>query len=134
MKVINWFRQHSILLLITAGVLLLVMTLKTQSVLLTDSKNQEYTVELQYSVFGYCVSVHPMTDAAKPVAAEHIYILGGIDTTVQKAATWIADKTDGGVEIYVNGYPRNKESLTEHLCQMLKEKGMEARKLQQEKK
>ena len=134
MKVINWFRQHSVLLLITAGVLLLVMTLKTQSVLLTDSKTQEYTVELQYSVFGYCVSVHPMTDAAKPVAAEHIYILGNIDSTVQKAATWIADKTDGGVEVYVNGYPRNKDNLTEHLCQMLKEKGVEARKLQQEKK
>ncbi len=130
-KVINWIREHSIVLLISAGVLLLVLTLKTQSVLLTDSKNQEYTLELQYSVFGYCVSAHPMTDAAKPVAAEYIFIMGGIDETVQKAASWIAKETDGGVEIYVHGYPRSNEKLTGHLCQMLQEKGISAKELEQ---
>ena len=131
MKVISWIREHGILFLIIAGILLLVMTLKTQTVLLTDEKNQEYTVELQYSVFGYCVSAHPMTDAAKPVAAEYIFVLGGIDDTVQKAASWIAKESGGGVEVFVTGYPKGKESLTEHLCQVLNDNGISAKELEQ---
>lgn len=131
-KVMNWIREHSVVLLITAGIILLVLTLKTQTVLLTDSTNREYTVEMQYSLFGYCVSVHPMTEESKPLAAEHMYLLGGIDETVQKAAEWLAQKTDGGVEVYVSGYPRGKDALTEHLCQMLENSGIAAKELKRD--
>lgn len=131
-KVMNWIREHSVPLLITAGIILLVLTLKTQTVLLTDSTNREYTVELQYSLFGYCVSVHPMTEESKPVAAEHMYVLSGIDETVHKAAQWISQKTEGGVEVYVSGYPRGKDALTEHLCQMLQDMGISAKELKRD--
>ena len=128
---IEWIRDHSILFLIIAGALLMVLTLKTQSVLVTDAKNQQYTVELNYSVFGYCVSANPMTDEAKPVAAEYMFLMGGIDSTVSKAATWISETTDGGVEVYVNGYPRGKTALTEHLCEILREQGIEAKEFEE---
>lgn len=127
----GWLRDHSILLLIIAGALLMVMTLKTQSVLITDAKEQKYTVELNYSIFGYCVSANPMNDEAKPIAAEYVFVAGGIDSTVSKAAKWISETTDGGVEIFVNGYPRGKEALTEHLCEVLAEQGIEAKEFEE---
>lgn len=130
-RLVDWVREHAILFLIIGGVLLMVLTLKTQSVLITDTKNQQYTVELQYSVFGYCVSANPMTDEAKPVAAECMFLLGGIDDTVQKAASWVSRTTQGGVEIYVSGYPRGKEKLTEHLCEMLAEQGITAKEFEE---
>ena len=129
--VLEWIREHSILLLIIAGALLMVLTLKTQSVLVTDTKEQKYTIELNYSVFGYCVSANPMTDEAKPIAAEYIFVLGGIDNTVSKAAEWIHKNTDSGVEIYVNGYPRGKTALTEHLCEVLEQQGIDAKEFEE---
>lgn len=130
-RLVDWVREHAILFLIIGGVLLMVLTLKTQSVLITDTKNQQYTVELQYSVFGYCVSANPMTDEAKPVAAEYMFLLGNIDNTVGKAASWISDTTQGGVEIYVSGYPCGKETLTRHLCEMLTEQGILAKEFEE---
>ncbi len=128
---IDWVREHAILFLIIGGVLLMVMTLKTQSILVTDTEKQQYTIELNYSVFGYCVSANPMTDEAKPVAAEYMFFLGGIDDTVEKAATWISETTDSGVEVYVSGYPRGKTALTEHLCKMLGDAGIEAKEFEE---
>ena len=128
--ILGWLREHSILLLVIVGALLMVLTLKTQTVLVTDTKEQKYTIEFNYSLFGYCVSANPMTDEAKPIAAAYMLVPGSIDNTVSKAAEWISENADSGVEIYVNGYPRNKTKLTEHLCEVLKEQGIDAKEFE----
>lgn len=118
-KIKDWIIKHVHLLLVIGGILLIVLSLKTQTILITDMKSEEYTIELQYSVFGYCVSAIPMTESAQPIAADHMFLLDGIDESVEKAASWIAEKTEGGVEIYVHGYPRNSKRLLTHLIEEL---------------
>lgn len=131
LKLWQWIKEHTYMLLVFAGVILILCTLKTQTILITDAKNQEYTVELQYSMFGYCVSAVPMNEAAQPIAADHMFLLDSMDEGVGKAAGWIAEKTGGGVELYVSGYPRNNEKLLSHLIKALKQHGIDAVKLEE---
>ncbi len=130
-KLWQWVLNHTQILLIILGAALILCTLKTQTILITDAKSQQYTVELQYSLFGYCVSAIPMNEAAQPIAADHMFLLDGIDESVDKAAGWIAEKTDGGVEIYVSGYPRNNDKLLSHLIDHLKQQDIDAVKLEE---
>ncbi len=129
-KVIDWIKGHVPLLLVLGGIILLLCTLKTQTVLLTDAKTEQYSIELRYSVFGYCVSAMPMTSEAQPIAADHMFLLDGIDESVEKVATWIAEKGDSGVKIYTNGYPRKNDDLIAHLIEMLAARGIDAEKLE----
>lgn len=131
-KIKDWILHHFHLLLVIGGVLLIVLSMKTQTVLITDAENQEYTIQLQYSVFGYCVTAAPMTKSAQPIAADYMFLLDSTDESVTKAAEWIAQKTGGGVEVYVNGYPRNSDKLTAHLVGMLEEQGIQAKKMETE--
>ncbi|MBQ6947288.1 MAG: hypothetical protein IJN42_04495 [Clostridia bacterium] len=129
-KIKDWILKHSHILLVFGGILLIVCSMKTQTILLTDMKDEKYTVELQYSIFGYCVSAMPMTDEAQSIATEYMYLLDGIDESVEKTARWIAEKSDGGVEVYVHGYPRNSDRLTQRLIDKIKALGIEAVELE----
>ena len=128
-KIKDWILHHFHVLLVIGGVLLIVLSMKTQTVLITDAENQEYTIQLQYSVFGYCVTAAPMTDPAQPIAADYMFLLDSTDESVTKAAGWIAEKTGGGVEVYVSGYPRNSDKLTAPLVDMLEQQGIQAKKM-----
>ena len=130
----SWVRDHAHVLMVFAGIILIIMSLKTQTVLITDSKSEQYTVELQYSVFGYCVSAVPMTEQAQPIAADHMFLMGSIDSTVQKAASWIYEKTGEGVSVYVSGYPRNNDKLTEHIFELLEQQSIPAKEINTESK
>ncbi len=123
---VSWWKKHFSVLLITAGILLIVFSVKTQTVLLTDQK-QECTVQLEYTMFGYCISANPMTDTARDIATEHIFFLGGMDATVRKAAAWINEHTgEQGVKVYTSGYPRGNAKLNRHICDMLAAEGITA--------
>ncbi len=126
---LDWIKRHSVLLLVTLGVILIVLTQKTQTVILTDTATKTNTVQLKYSVFGYCVSVYPEKET-QAIAADHVFVLGGMDDTTLKAARWIADKTDSGIAVKVSGYPKNNETLTDHLCQLLADNGITAAELE----
>lgn len=126
---ISWIKDHLYVIMVWLGVILIVLTLKTQTIILTDVDDQQYTVELQYSVFGYCVSAVPMTDDAQAIAADHMFLFGGTDNTVLKAASWISEKTDSDISVYVSGYPRNTDKLTAHIVQLLSEAGITAQEL-----
>ena len=132
-KVKEWVRDHIQLLLVLGGIILIVFSVKTQTILITDAKNQEYTMQFQYSVFGYCISAIPMTESAQPIAADYMFLTDGFDESVGKAASWIHEKTGSDVEVYVNGYPHNSDKLTEHLIEMLQEQGIGAVKMEAEK-
>lgn len=130
-KFILWVKKNGSKLLILFGAIFILLSLKTQTVLLTD-ETKTYTVELQYSVLGYCVSAIPMTKEAQPISADNIFFLGGMDQTVEKAAVWIDKTTDGKqVWIYASGYPKNNDKLIVHFCDMLKAKGISATKLEE---
>lgn len=121
-----WFRKHAYILLIAAGVLLIVLTLKTQTILITDS-TEKYTVQMEYSVFGYCVSAVPMTENARSISADHVFVLGSTDGTVQTAARWVVQASGSdGVKIYTSGYPKNNKKLNAHLCDLLNSVGIQA--------
>lgn len=127
-----WIKNHIHLLLVFGGILLILVSMKTQTIMITDTAKQEYTVQLQYSVFGYCVSAIPMNKETQPIAAEYMFLLDGIDESVVKSATWISEKSESGVEIFINGYPRNKDRLLAHLIQVLDKQGIEAVKMETE--
>ncbi len=129
-KITEWVKKHVHLLLVFGGILLIVVSMKTQTILITDAAKQEYTVQLQYSVFGYCVSAAPMTDAARPVAENYIFLLDGIEESVDKAAGWIAKESGSDLEIFVNGYPRNTDKLTTYLIDRLEKQGIAAVKME----
>ena len=127
----TWCRKHIYLFIVIGGVLLLVLTLKTQTVLVTDT-SRECTVQLEYSVFGYCVSAVPMTDNAHKIATEYTFFLGGMDDTVEKTALWINEQTGkNGVELYVSGYPRSASKLIERYKERLAKLGVKAERFEQ---
>ncbi|MBR5783263.1 MAG: hypothetical protein IKY33_03450 [Clostridia bacterium] len=128
-NIFSWLKKHIYVLMIFIGVLFIVLSLKTQTVLITDTESEQYTIELQYSVFGYCVSAVPMTTQAQPIAADYIFLLDGVDESVTKTASWIYEKTGDGVSVYVSGYPRNNTKLLEHIQRLLAEQNIEAIKL-----
>ena len=126
----SWWKKNFSMILIIGGILLIVLSVKTQTVLLTDEK-QECTVQLEYTVFGYCISATPMTDSAKDIATEHIFFLGGMDGTVRTAAAWINEHTGGqGVKVYTSGYPRGNTKLNRHICDMLAADGIKAQRFE----
>ena len=128
-KIISWIKEHIYVLMVFAGMLFIILSLKTQTILITDTKSEQYTIELQYSVFGYCVSAVPMTKEAQPIAADHMFLLGSIDNTVGKAASWIHEKTGDGVSVFINGYPQNKDKLFSRICDILQAQGIETAEL-----
>lgn len=126
---LSWVKDHLYAIMVVVGVILIALTLKTQTIILTDAGSRQYTVELQYSLFGYCVSAVPMTDEAQAIAADHMFLFGGADATVLKAANWISEKTDGDILVYASGYPRNTDQLTAHVVEILSDAGITAQQL-----
>lgn len=129
-KFVAWIKRNSGMLLVFCGIIIIIFSVKTQTLLLTD-ETQTYTVELQYSLVGRCISALPMKKEAQPIVAEHTFFLGAMDDTAQKAAASVY-KLSGNkkVLVYTSGYPHNNDKLVSHFCELFAANGITAEKLE----
>lgn len=113
-------------LLIVVGILLLLLTLKTQSVILSDGDSIK--VRLDYSVLGLCMRLAPMTDEAHAIASADVFIMDSIENTTEKAAKYMVAKNPGAtIEMHISGFPRDNEKLAEKMIQRLEKIGITAK-------
>ncbi len=123
------FKKILMPILIVVGILLLVMTLKTQSVILSDGELVK--VRMDYSVMGLCMRLIPMTDEAQAIASADVFIMDSIENTTEKAAKFmIENNKDATLELYVSGFPRNNDVLTDTLIERLAKMGITAKKIE----
>lgn len=125
----GWIKKHIYVLLVFGGILLIVLSLKTQTVLITD-QSEKHTVQLEYTMFGYCVSAVPMNNDTRNISTEHMFFLGGMDQTVYTAGQWIYENSGKkGIKVYVSGYPRNNQKLYERFHAAFEKAGINAEEL-----
>ena len=103
------------------GALLISMTLKTQTVVLTYG--DDYSLRMEYTLYGYCVRASAAMKKAEPAVSGTLYFGNSIDTSVLKAVEQLEklaeEKCDVG--IFVSGYTRDNEKLEQHLKTVLEE-------------
>ena len=106
------------------------LTMKTQNVIITygDSdldKDREFSMQLEYSLFGYCVRASNTLKAAEPAVSGELYFGGSIDDTVKKAVKQLSLLTEEEyvVGITTLGFPKNNEKLQKDLKEMLVKEG-----------
>ena len=105
------------------GIILFTMVFKSQVVILTYG--EEYTVRLEYTMYGYCIRAAADKKAAEPVVYNDFYIGSSISNSVKKAVTQLENlsDTDETVMIKAMGFPRNNEKLEAEIKHILEETG-----------
>lgn len=122
----NW----RIILIVVLGILLISCTLKTQAVVV--SYGDDYSVRLEYTIYGYCIRASAGLKAAEPAISGEVYIGNSINTSVLKAVKQMQTLGGEGLEagVFSSGYPRNNGKLEASIVEMLKENGINAKVLE----
>lgn len=133
MKSIKEFlEKRRMVIIVLLGILLISLTLKTQAVIITYGG--DYSVRLEYTLYGYCIRASAGLKAAEPAISGEIYIGNSIDASVLKAVKQMEKLGGNGLEVgvFTSGYPRNNQKLETSIIEMLKENGFSAKPLGQE--
>lgn len=125
-KVLDFIVDKKLLFIGILCALLISMTIKTQVVIVTYG--DDYTLKLEYTVYGYCVRASAARKATEPAVYNEMYFGNSIDNSVLKAVKQmeiLADEKQN-VGIQAMGVPKNTDKLEEHLISLLTEKGYSA--------
>lgn len=122
-KFFDFINERRYLVYIFMGIILFTMVFKSQVVILTYG--EEYTVRLEYTMYGYCIRAAADKKAAEPVVYNDFYIGSSISNSVKKAVTQLENlsDTDETVMIKAMGFPRNNEKLEAEIKHILEETG-----------
>ncbi len=122
-KILTFISSKKYLIMGVLGAVLLALTLKTQVIIIKYGNN--YSMRMEYSVFGYCLRASAALKATEPAVQGAIYVGGSIDSTVQQAVKQMSliDNTKQTVGIMSSGYPKNNDELEQHLKKILENNG-----------
>ena len=114
---------YSILIYIILAILLLTMTFKSQIIIL--SYGEDYSMRLEYTVYGYCIRASAALKATEPAVYNEVYIGNSFKSSILKAVEQM-EKLDGDeqtVRIMSHGFPKNNQKLELEIKQYLEETG-----------
>lgn len=125
-KVWDFILGKKYLIYVVFGALLISMSFKSQIIIL--SYGDEYSLRMEYTVYGYCIRASAALKAAEPAVYNEMYLGGSIKSTVLKAVEQLEKLGGEGttVKIMSYGFPRNNEKLELQLIEFLKENGKSA--------
>ena len=122
-KILNFISDKKYFFMAALCVLLFSMTMKTQVVIL--KYGDEYSMRMEYSLYGYCVRASAALKATEPAVQNVIYFGKGMKTTVAEAVNQMELLADSKqkVGIMTSGYPRNNKKLEKQLEKHLNDLG-----------
>lgn len=122
-KILNFISDKKYFFMAALCVLLFSMTMKTQVVIL--KYGDEYSMRMEYSLYGYCVRASAALKATEPAVQNVIYFGKGMKPTVAEAVNQMELLADSKqkVGIMTSGYPRNNKKLEKQLEKHLNDLG-----------
>ncbi len=126
-RVFKFLADKKYYLIAIFAVLIILVTLKTQAVVVTYG--EKYSMRLEYTLFGSCIRASAALKETEPAVYNAVYIGGSIDGSVLKAVEQMEKLTDEKCEvgIFASGYPRSNDKLENHLKEIIEQSGRKAK-------
>ncbi len=125
-KILSFFDSRRYIVYIALGVLLLSMTFKSQVVIL--SYGDEYSLRMEYTVYGYCIRASAGLKATEPAVYNEVYVGNSMSTSILKAVSQLEKLggEGGTVRIMTTGFPKNNDKLELEIQKLLVDSGRNA--------
>ena len=118
-KIGKFFAKNTVALCVIIGILLMSMTVRTHSIFV---KYYEYSVRIDFSIYGYSIRAVPQLDNSQDIVKETVLVGKSHKQAVIDASRTILKKYNNGwswIRVKVTGYSFNNTKLEEDLVKAL---------------
>ena len=123
------FEGKRYIIYIVLGIILFSMAFKSQVIIL--AYGDDYSLRMEYTVYGFCIRVSPGLKAAEPAVYNEVYIGKSMKNSVLSAVEQLEilsekenpTEKNNVVRLKATGFPRDNDKLEQELKQILENSG-----------
>ncbi len=124
-KILDFFAEKRMIIMVAIGILLFTFSFGTQSVIISYGENNDYALRLEYTLYGTCANARATLKQTEPAIQNEMYIFDSIDESTLKAVKQmeLLAEEKQVVKIMAMGFPKNNAKLELSIKSMLEGHG-----------